>query len=291
MVRGAGMPEGDTIFRTAARLRHDLQAKAIVRAEARQPDLDADSLVGHGIDSVEARGKHLLMHLGDGRSVHSHMGMTGSWHVYAEGQAWQKPQRRAALVMHAASGDGLRPPAAGNGTHRPHDERRMIVAVCFNPKTLEVLTADALRRHPYLRRLGPDLLAHKFACEDVMRRFRIHDVTPIGEALMNQTILSGIGNVYKSETLFAVRCNPFVPVGKLSDVQIATIVKTARELMLRNLSGYPRRTRFAADGRRLWVYNRSGERCMVCGASIRMRRQGDLGRSTYWCPDCQAVSQ
>ncbi len=283
------MPEGDTIFRTAARLRRDLQGHTVIRAESRLPDLDADSLVGHIVCSVEARGKHLLMHLDDGRTVHSHMGMTGSWHMYADGQRWQKPQRRAALVIRAASALPDPDRDLANRATPSLDRKRETVAVCFSPKTLELLTATALRRHPYLQRLGPDLLTRELDCEVVTRRFRIHDVTPIGEALMNQTILSGIGNVYKSETLFVVRCNPFLSVGRLSDVQVASIVKTARRLMQRNLGGYPRRTRFAADGRRLWVYNRSDEPCLVCGASICMRRQGDLARSTYWCPDCQAA--
>lgn len=281
------MPEGDTIFRTAARLRHDLQGRTVTDAVSRQPGLDAGSLVGHAVRSVEARGKHLLIHFDDGRSVHSHMGMTGSWHVYEPGRSWQKPERRAALVIEATVGPMDAESDIASRSTASRDRQSAVIAVCFSPKNLELLTRTALRGHPHLLRLGPDLLAPELDYPEVMRRIRVHEISPIGEALMNQTILSGIGNVYKSETLFAVRCHPFLPVGRLSDSRVTSIVMTARKLMLRNLDGYPRRTRFAADGRRLWVYNRSGEPCFVCGTSITMRRQGDLGRSTYWCPECQ----
>jgi endonuclease-8 len=122
---------------------------------------------------------------------------------------------------------------------------------------------------------------------ELIRRFRIHEATPIGEALMNQTIVCGVGNVYKSEVLFICRVNPFTLVGELSDDQLLRLLQRARKLMRRNLEGYPRRTRFASDGRRQWVYGRRNDPCLVCGGRIQMRRQGDLGRSTFWCPTCQ----
>ena len=259
------MPEGDTILRTARRLRPVLEGQRIARAGSRDPGWPAASLVGSQILAVESRGKHLLLHLADGRSVHSHLGMTGSWHVYAVNEPWQKPREKAALWL----------------------ETEQAVCVCFSPKTLELLSPDALRRHPHLHRLGPDLLDRLPAPEELVARFRPHDPTPIGEALMNQTIVCGIGNVYKSELLFLCRRNPFVAVHGFTDDQLVELVARARELMRKNLAGFPRRTRFAADGQRVWVYGRSGEPCFVCGERIAMRRQGDLGRSTYWCPACQ----
>jgi endonuclease-8 len=260
------MPEGDTIFRTAATLRPLLCDRAILSAESRLPTVPADRLTGRRAASIEARGKHLLMHLDNGDVIHSHMGMTGSWHVYRPGQPWQKPERLAALTLRLDA----------------------CVCVCFTPSTLALLTAAALRRHPHLSRLGPDLLATTVDEADVLNRFRMHNAAAIGDAVMNQTIACGIGNVYKSEILFLTRIDPFRPVHELTDDQLRTVVRTAVELMSRNLEGYPRRTRFGRDGGNHWVYGRQGKPCFVCGATVRLRRQGDLGRSTYWCPPCQS---
>jgi endonuclease-8 len=125
--------------------------------------------------------------------------------------------------------------------------------------------------------------------EEIVRRFRVHNLTPIGEAIMNQTIVCGIGNVYKSETLFLAAVDPFVRVAELSESEIMAIVTRAQTLMCKNSLGYPRQTRLSSDGERLWVYGRNGKPCFQCGTQIRIRRQGDLGRSTYWCPSCQGV--
>lgn len=259
------MPEGDTIFRTASRLRAVLEGRRLAGAESRHPRLRAASLAGSTVAAVEPRGKHLLIHFQDGRVLHSHMGMTGSWHVYAAGQAWAKPASRAAIVL------------------RVQDA----ACVCFSPKTIEMLSPAELRRHGQLNHLGPDILCEDVEEGEILRRFRLHDAAPIGEALMNQTLVCGIGNIYKSETLFVCRINPFVRVGQISDGELRQLLLSARDLMRRNLLGYPRRTRRAPDGRPVWVYGRRGEACLVCGEQIRMRRQGDLGRSTYWCPACQ----
>ena len=260
------MPEGDTIFRTAMTLRSAIETSTVTVAEARDLRQDVEALVGQQLLSIEARGKHLLMHFEQGEALHSHMGMTGAWHLYHAGEPWKKPQRRAAITLH-------------------FDQT---IAVCFSPKLLELLTKTAYRRHEYLRRLGPDILATELAAAVILARFRIHNATPLGEAVMNQTIACGVGNVYKSEVLFLNQLNPFRPTRVFSDDQVVKFVTDARRLMKRNLSGYPRRTRFAGDAMRLWVYDRRGEPCFDCGTQIQMRRQGDLGRSTYWCPSCQA---
>jgi endonuclease-8 len=193
--------------------------------------------------------------------------MHGSWHLYQPGEPWRQDRRQAALMIELPS----------------------CVCICFSPKVLQLLSADQLRRHVHLTRLGPDLLAEQVDEAEVLRRFRAHDPTPIGEAVMNQSIVAGIGNVYKSEILFLTRTNPLVPVGRLSDEQILKIAQTARRWMAKNLTGYPRRTRSALDGQRLWVYGRSGKPCFECGQLIQLRRQGDLGRTTYWCPQCQTA--
>ena len=259
------MPEGDTIYRTARRLRSVLDGKTVQAAESREPSIEASAFLGRAVVSTEARGKHLLVHFDDGNVLHSHMGMTGSWHVYAPQQDWRKPKRQAALVLDV--GDS--------------------VCVCFSPKLLEFMTTTAMRRHRYLARLGPDLMEDRFSISEAIQRCRIHDPSPLGEIVMNQTVVSGIGNIYKSEVLFLTRHNPFKNGRSLDDEAWKSILSRARELMHSNRSGVPRRTRFGRDGNRLWVYGRLSKPCLKCGEIIRMQRQGDLGRSTYWCPACQ----
>jgi endonuclease-8 len=262
------MPEGDTIFRTATTLRPHLEGRTIQSATAERDDLKPDSLGGRTVASIEARGKHLLMHLDDGRAIHSHMGMTGSWHAYGRGEPWRKPQERAQLQLHTDNA----------------------VIVCFTPKLLELLTHNELRAHPWLARLGPDMLAGEFDEAEALRRFRFRNDLPIGEAVMNQTVVCGIGNIYKSEVLFITRVDPFVRVDKLTDEMLLLILRKARSLMMSNRGTHARRTRLRGDGRNHWAYGREGEACYECGAAIVIRRQGDLGRTTYYCPQCQATS-
>ncbi|MCP4190136.1 MAG: Fpg/Nei family DNA glycosylase [Planctomycetaceae bacterium] len=260
------MPEGDTIFRTATRLRAVLDGQKLQAAESRQAAVDLAPVVGQQIVATEAKGKHLLLHFDSGHVLHSHMGMTGAWHIYATDQPWQKAPRLASVVLKV----------------------RGKVCVCFSPKQMELLTASGLRRHAYLSRLGPDLLGEQFCVTDAIARCRVHDLRPIGESVMNQTIVCGIGNIYKSEVLFLTHVNPFATGRSLTDEQWRAVLLKAQQLMKGNRRGYPRRTRFGQDGQRLWVYGRSKEPCLRCGTRIQMRRQGDLGRSTYWCVECQS---
>ncbi len=279
------MPEGDTLFRTAARLRPILEGRRIEAASAREAELQASSLVDRTVTSVQSCGKHLLIRLDDSRTIHSHLGMHGSWHVYGKGEAWKKSERLAGLVIEVEACP------SDSDSSTVDASPRAGVCVCFNPKTLELLSETQLRRHPHLSRLGPDLLGGDLDMDEVVRRFRVHDTTPIGQAVMNQTIVCGIGNIYKSEVLFMTRVNPFCPVAELSDEDIVRIVNSARKwLRINAVGGYPRRTRSGLDGARLWVYGRGGRACFRCRSRIRVRRQGDLGRTTFWCPRCQAAS-
>jgi endonuclease-8 len=290
------MPEGDTIYRSAKTLQKAIGGKIILRARSPLPGLSAPSerLAGARVLGVEARGKHLLIHIEGGFTLSSHMRMTGSWHIYRPGERWQKPERMAQLVLETSD----------------------FVAVCFNAPIVELLRSGkakdkykdpgaAPRSEPSsgialgsitsragreLAGLGPDLLKDDFDAAEVLRRLRQNGDLPIGEALLNQRILAGIGNVYKSETLFLCRADPLAPVASFTDAELQAIVSKARELMSRNLDGRPRTTRWtlgALSGPRYWVYKRSGEPCLECGGPIRMRRQGAAARSTYWCPRCQ----
>lgn len=259
------MPEGDTIHRTATRLRSALAGRVLTLVRGGE-QLELAALAGATIRSVEARGKHLLIHASGGWALHSHMGMTGSWHLYRPGEAWQKPARLAAAVL----------------------ETPDFHAICFSPKTIELLSSTALRRHPYLAQLGPDVLVAPLPMEEILERFRQHAQRPLGEAVMDQAIVCGIGNIYKSELLFLERLDPFAPVAGLTDEQLHALVGRAHALMRVNLDNAARRTRFRPDGRRFWVYGRAGQSCFDCGQRIEVRRQGDLGRTTYYCPGCQA---
>jgi endonuclease-8 len=260
------MPEGDTIARSARTLTRALAGSKVLRFRSPLPALSRAALEDRTVVRVESRGKHLLMHFDDGRALHSHMGMTGSWHIYRHGETWWKPERLAGAVL----------------------ETEGFVAVCFNAPVVELLSAKELARHPGLARLGPDVLAEGFDPAAVRARLRSMPDAPLGEALLAQSAVAGIGNIYKSEALFATRTNPFVPVSRLSDGELDRVVAAARRMMSASVAaqtqgGGGRRS----GGRGFAVYRRSGLPCPTCGTSIRMRRQGDAARSTYWCPHCQ----
>ncbi|MEM8946303.1 MAG: DNA-formamidopyrimidine glycosylase family protein [Planctomycetota bacterium] len=265
------MPEGDTLYRIANRLRPVLAGQTIVDAQANPPRtgamIDAESLVGNRVELVEATGKHLLITFDDRQVLHSHLGMTGSWHLYAPDQRWRKPRHRAGVVLKTE-------------TH---------TAVNFSPKFLELVTEHTIARNAYLRRLGPDMMLTETDVAEVIPRMRRCGQLPIGEAVMNQTLVAGIGNIYKSESLFLAKLNPWVTVNEIDDKQLLAYLKLTKCLMRRNRHGGERRTRFSPDGPLLWVYGRSGERCLVCGEFIQIRRQGDQGRTTFWCGECQAT--
>ena len=261
------MPEGDTILRTARTLDRALAGSTLVTATSTVPGLDAASLVGRVVARVDAHGKHLRVHFDDGRTLVTHQRMTGAWHVYRPGERWQRPERGARVVLATAT----------------------YVAVCFHAPDVTLLAAGGLARDATARSLGPDLLAPDFDRDAARQRLRARGELPIGVALMNQSLVSGIGNVYKSETLFVVGVDPFAFVRDLDDATLDALLDAARDLMHRNLDGHARVTR--DDGlARAWVYGRGGEPCGRCGDAVRMTRQGEAGRSTYYCARCQRVA-
>jgi endonuclease VIII len=262
------MPEGDTIFRTARTLGGAMTGRRVERFRTTLDELEGSGLVGLEVARVESRGKNLLIHFSDGRVLYSHMRMTGSWHLYRRREPWRRPEHQARCALDTAA----------------H------VAVCFNAPVLELLTAKGLQRHRFLSRLGPDLLSEAPDLEEVTRRMRQRNGDAVGDVIMAQDVACGIGNVYKSESLFLERLDPFRPVSASSDETLRALMLRARRLMLSNLTGYPRITHRAPGGR-YWVYGRMDEPCFVCGEPLRMRRQGDAGRSTYWCPGCQPSAQ
>jgi endonuclease-8 len=194
--------------------------------------------------------------------------MTGSWHIYRPGEPWRKPTRYAKVVVHT-------------------DE---YVAPCFSAPVVELLTQWQAQRHQGLQELGPDAITPEFDQEEAKRRVQSRPEAEISVALLNQRLLAGVGNIFKSEVLFVCRVSPFARVATLDEATVEQLVAEAHRLLLLNRTGGERRTMNALDGsKRLWVYGRSGEPCRVCGEPIRMRRQGVDARSTYYCPRCQGV--
>lgn len=284
------MPEGDTIYRAARTLNRALAGHVVTAFESVFPHLtrvhDDTPITGRTIDSVTARGKHLLMAFSapsapaarPGRALvlRTHMRMNGSWHVYRPGEPWQRPRRDMRIVVGTAG----------------------FVAVAFSVPVAEWLTGGDLRRHGELTRLGPDLLAPGFDAAEAARRLRERSGVEVADALLNQRVMAGVGNVYKSEVLFACRVSPFARVETLTPAQIDCLVSTARRFLQANVTeglaamttymGFRRTTRRDDPSERLWVYGRVDEPCRRCGTPIRIAKQGRDARLTYWCPTCQS---
>jgi endonuclease-8 len=260
------VPEGDTLAKAAARLRPALAGHRLTRFEA--PRLRGrPPAVGTGIEAVEARGKHLLVHFEGGLTLRTHLRMSGSWHLYRERERWQKPAYLARAVLGADSG---------------------WVAVCFQAPVVETFSR-AGPEPTALAELGPDLclaasLEDAVLEEVVARSVRLGDPdATLGEALLDQRIAAGIGNVYKSEACFACGLDPTVPLREVTVEDRRRVWATAARQLQSNLGQAERRTHAAG----LAVYGRRGQPCHRCGTPVAMARHGDLARSTYWCPRCQ----
>ncbi len=264
------MPEGDTVHRTAERLR-PMVGRTVKAAQARPgpgvrrvPDLSR--LIGTRVTSVQARGKQLIIGFTGGLTIRSHLRMTGSWRLMegALPPAW--PMHRATAILEL---DGM-------------------TAAAISTPVVELLTDADLRRSQPLQTLGPDLLAAEFDADEALRRLRERDEQELGTALLDQGAVAGIGNVYKSEVAFLEGLDPWSPVAAYFDAQLRTCLATARRLLLGNRDRGPRSTTGrTTPGDRLWVYRRSGRPCRRCGTAIRSRGQGEPPRITWWCPNCQ----
>ncbi|MEO6600973.1 MAG: DNA-formamidopyrimidine glycosylase family protein [Polyangiaceae bacterium] len=263
------MPEGDTLHRTAYALNRVLGKQALTHVRSSVQEIAQAELAGHVVDEVTALGKNLLIRFDDGRVLHTHLKMRGSWHVYRHGERWQRPERQARVVLEVS--DAL--------------------AVCFGAPTVRLLAAHRAAADPYLAGLGPDLIPDEFDEARAIAGLAALRELPIGVAVMTQTALSGIGNIYKSETLFLCKISPFLPVAEFDTETLLLIVRIARELLRKNSrpGASQRTTTNAAGVGQYWVYRRSGKPCRVCGTTISMQHQGELHRSTYYCPSCQNV--
>ena len=234
--------------------------RVVARSHAPQaPRGLAAALDGHVLESARARGKHLLLGFDDGSSLHSHLRMTGIWHVYATGQPWRRGVRSAWLELGA------------EGT----------TAVQFGGPVLELLDRSQLALHPVLSRLGPDLLDEGAQIDVAVQRARMRSprLRAIGEVLLDQSVAAGIGNVVRCEALHALRVDPWAPLEGLSDSTLAALLEESRRLLqagVRSGGALPR----TIYGRRI---------CPRCGAAVQRRGQGDLARTLYWCAVCQLL--
>lgn len=255
------MPEGDTLHKIASKLRPALVGAELRRFEA--PRLVGPRpRIGKPIESVEAVGKHLMVTFGDGVVLQTHLRMTGSWHLYASGERWRKQPH----LMRARIGvDGWD-------------------AVCFSAPVVRT-HLGTVRADESVAHLGPDLCRPDADLDVAVARMAalVDAGTTIDEALLDQRIASGIGNVYKSEVLWAHRVDPFLPVADLDEDRRRALLSTAARLLQANLTTIRRQT--VPGG--LAVYGKVRRPCRRCGTPIRSRRQGAQARSTYWCPRCQ----
>jgi len=278
------MPEGDTIYRTARTLQKVLGGKVVTAFETGLAKLaavnDESPIVGRTVERVEARGKWCLIFFSGDLILVTHMLMSGSWHIYKAGEKWWQPRSRMRVVI--TCGD--------------------YQAVAFNVPIAEFHMARSLERSSQVPKLGPDVLSEGFSVEHGVQALReraaSHPEDEVGVVLLNQRVMAGLGNVYKSEVAFTARVNPFRAMRTIMEREIEALVEAARKYMTANVAEGtseqmvtytgPRRTTRAMDhGARMWVYRRQGEECRRCGAAIMMRKQGVQVRSTYWCPSCQ----
>ncbi|WNM30639.1 DNA-formamidopyrimidine glycosylase family protein [Streptomyces sp. Li-HN-5-11] len=259
------MPEGDTVWQTARRLHDALAGKVLTRSDFRVPKYATVDLTGRAVVNTIARGKHLLTRVEGGLTLHSHLRMDGAWKVYGTGERWKGgPAHQIRAVLAAPDR----------------------VAVGYRLPVLELLRTTEEDRA--VGHLGPDLLGPDWDPEQALANVLADPVRPLGEALLDQRNLAGIGNVYKSELCFLLGVTPWLPVGSLPADRAAKLPALARRLLEANRDRLVRRTTGLRD-HDLFVYGRAPRPCLRCGASVRVADQGDGSqeRPTYWCPACQ----
>lgn len=261
------MPEGDTIHAAARRIRAVLLDRVPDEIRAPQPRHAAERwperLAGRAVRAVDAHGKHLFVRFDGELTLHSHLRMTGAWGVHREGARWKRSARRAWLVIRAGEWS----------------------VVEFDGPVLELMRESRTRFDRRLAALGPDVVGDELDADAFLARVRAERERDrrraIGELLLDQRVIAGIGNVWKSESCFAAAVSPWRELGDASDDELLAIATFAHERMTRSAArdGFGERPRA--------VYRRAGLPCERCGTPIRSRGQGVDNRTTYWCPGCQ----
>ena len=278
------MPEGDTIFRAARALQRAIGGKVVTGFDTGLAPIarvnDDAPLVGRTVEKVESQGKWCLIHFSGDLILMTHMLMSGSWHIYRTGEKWWMGKDRMRVVIRTADWE----------------------AVAFNVPVVEFHTARSLERYSQIPKLGPDVLSDEFTVEGGARRLAEYGAAnpqaEIAVVLLNQRVLAGLGNVYKSEVPFSAGVNPFRAMQTITPREMEHMVELSQRYMQANVldgsgdgivtySGNRRTTHASNREERLWVYGRQGQECRRCGTPIMMRKQGEQARSTYWCPSCQ----
>ena len=278
------MPEGDTIFRSARAMQRAIGGKLCTGFQAGLAPLarvhDDTPLTGRLIEKVESRGKWLLIHFSGDLILVTHMLMSGSWHLYKTGEKWWMGRDRMRAAIYTADWQ----------------------AVAFNVPVAEFHTARSLARYSQIPKLGIDALSDEYTVERGVASLRAygleHPEAEIAVVLLNQRVIAGLGNVYKSEVAFAAGVNPFRAMRTLTDRELEVMAEVSQKWLKVNVldgagdgivtySGNRRTTGASDRNERLWVYGRQGQECRRCGALVQMRKQGEQARSTYWCPGCQ----
>jgi endonuclease-8 len=277
------MPEGDTIFRTARALGRALAGKPVTNFRSTFPLLtrfdDETPFAGQTVDTVESRGKWLLIHFSGGGTLATHMLMSGSWHIYRPGEHWQQPPRNMRIVV----------------------ENSDYLAVGFSVPVARMLRPEQLARATRIPLPAIDVLSSEFDGAQVTPRLLACGNEEIADVLLHQEVIAGVGNVFKSEVCFVTGTSPFCKVAALNEEQIENLIATSQKLVKANVledsgdtivtfGGRKRRTTHESDpSASLYVYGRKGEPCRRCGEPIRMRMQGPDARVTFWCQGCQPM--
>ena len=276
------MPEGDTIFRAARTLNSALAGQKVTGFESVLPKLERVEVdfgvTGRAVERIEARGKWLLIYFSGDLILLTHMLMNGSWHIYRRGEKWKRRGVDMRVVIRTARFE----------------------AVAFTVPIAEFHTAESLRRRRVFNELGPSVLAAEYDDAEILRRLRSKPELTVGEALLSQSLVAGVGNVFKSEICFACGTHPFRTVESLSISELSCLVSTARKFLVANVTdssggksamytGFRRTTGRMDREESLWVYGRRGKPCRQCGAVIESRKQGLDARTTFWCPNCQPL--
>jgi endonuclease VIII len=277
------MPEGDTIFRTARALSRALVGRPITGFRSNYPLItrfhDDTPFTGQQVDRVESRGKWVLIYFSGGGILVTHMLMSGSWHIYRPGEPWQQPGRNMRIVL----------------------ENSACQAVGFRVPVAQMHTASSLARDRRIPSPGGDVLNPTFDPVAVTKRLLACAHEEIGDVLLHQEVLAGVGNVFKSEVCFVCGINPFRKVADLRSDEVDALIHTSQKLIAANVPedsgdsivtyrGQHRRTVHTSDpSASLWVYGRTNDPCRRCGSRIRRRIQGPDARVTFWCPECQPM--
>lgn len=263
------MPEGDALFHFAAKIRPALEGQVIraARSHGPGPVPQVRRIVGATCTAVRSQGKNMLISFDNGLALRGHLRMYGTWKVYQPGDVWDRSESQARLVL----------------------ETDVATVVNFSAPVIELIEERALSHHQPVAQLGPNLLDDDFDAEEAFRRMRSPGLAmaTIGDAIMDQRVMAGVGNIWKHETLFHCGINPWRRVGELDDETIRALIEKAQAL-LRASVGKPNSMNLTRRPT-MFVYMRAGQPCRRCHTRLRSGPQGIDIRHTAWCPSCQPV--